>query len=116
MATSGEKRWPPVGNFVATSGEKPMAIDNRNLTQQPTFVAQKRVTQVRDPDLLWQRVGNPSAAKHLPWLARIARISPTIAPPPSSKRPVLATRLDVASTRAVAAPPAVALPVSDKIG
>ena len=27
MATSGEKRWPPVGIFVATSGEKPMAID-----------------------------------------------------------------------------------------
>ena len=27
MATSGEKRWPPVGNFVATRGEKPMAID-----------------------------------------------------------------------------------------
>jgi len=27
MATSGEKRWPPVGNFVAASGEKPMAID-----------------------------------------------------------------------------------------
>jgi hypothetical protein len=27
MATSGEKGWPPVGNFVATSGEKPMAID-----------------------------------------------------------------------------------------
>ena len=26
MATSGEKRWPPVGNFVAASGEKPMAI------------------------------------------------------------------------------------------
>jgi hypothetical protein len=28
MATGGEKRWPPVGNFVAASGEKPMAIDN----------------------------------------------------------------------------------------
>jgi hypothetical protein len=27
MATSRDKRWPPVGNFVATSGEKPMAID-----------------------------------------------------------------------------------------
>ena len=27
MATSGEKRWPPMGNFVATTGEKPMAID-----------------------------------------------------------------------------------------
>ncbi len=27
MATNGEKRWPPVGNFVAASGEKPMAID-----------------------------------------------------------------------------------------
>ena len=34
---------------------------HRNLTRQPTFVAQKRVTEVRDPDLLWQRVGNPSA-------------------------------------------------------
>ena len=43
---------------------------HRNLTRQPTFVAQKRVTEVRDPDLLWQRVGNPSAARHLPWLAR----------------------------------------------
>ena len=29
MATSGEKRWPPVGNYVAASGEKPMAIDIR---------------------------------------------------------------------------------------
>ncbi len=29
MATSGEKRWPPVGNFVAASGEKPMAIDTQ---------------------------------------------------------------------------------------
>ncbi len=27
MATSGEKRWPPAGKFVAASGEKPMAID-----------------------------------------------------------------------------------------
>ena len=39
---------------------------HRNLTRQPTFVAQKRVTQVRDPDLLWQRVGNPSAASTFP--------------------------------------------------
>jgi hypothetical protein len=30
MATSGEKSWPPAGNFVATSGEKPMAIDTQN--------------------------------------------------------------------------------------
>ena len=30
MATSGEKSWPPVGNFVAASGEKPMAIDKHN--------------------------------------------------------------------------------------
>jgi len=29
MATTGEKRWPPAGNFVATTGEKPMAIDRR---------------------------------------------------------------------------------------
>ena len=29
MATSGEKRWPPMGNFVATTGEKPMAIDRQ---------------------------------------------------------------------------------------
>jgi len=28
MATTGEKRWPPAGNFVATTGEKPMAIDS----------------------------------------------------------------------------------------
>ena len=27
MATNEEKRRPPVGNFVAASGEKPMAID-----------------------------------------------------------------------------------------
>jgi hypothetical protein len=27
MATTGEKRWPRVGNFVATGGEKQMAID-----------------------------------------------------------------------------------------
>ena len=38
---------------------------HRNLTRQPTFVAQKRVTEVRDSDLLWQRVGNPSAAEVL---------------------------------------------------
>jgi hypothetical protein len=31
MATSGKKSWPPAGNFVATTGEKPMAIDNRGL-------------------------------------------------------------------------------------
>jgi hypothetical protein len=29
MATSGEKRWPPVGNYLATNGEKPTAIDSR---------------------------------------------------------------------------------------
>jgi hypothetical protein len=29
MATSGEKRWPPVGKFVAAVGENLMAIDNR---------------------------------------------------------------------------------------
>ena len=33
MATTGEKRWPPAGNFVATTGEKPMAIDNRAARQ-----------------------------------------------------------------------------------
>jgi hypothetical protein len=29
VAASGEKRWPPVGNFVATNGENSMAIDIR---------------------------------------------------------------------------------------
>jgi hypothetical protein len=33
MATTGEKRWPPVGNFVAAIGEKPMAIDSRARAQ-----------------------------------------------------------------------------------
>jgi hypothetical protein len=28
VATSGEKRWPPVGKFVAAVGENSMAIDN----------------------------------------------------------------------------------------
>jgi hypothetical protein len=39
MATSGEKRWPPVGNFVAASGEKPMAIDKRgwSMTRRGCF-------------------------------------------------------------------------------
>ena len=27
VATSGEKRWPPVGKFVAVAGENLMAID-----------------------------------------------------------------------------------------
>ena len=36
MATSGEKRWPPVGNFVATSGEKQMAIDIQPPGMNPT--------------------------------------------------------------------------------
>ncbi len=49
-------------------------------------------------------------------LARIARTATTTAPPPSSKRPVLARCPDVASTRAAAAPPAVALPVADRSG
>jgi hypothetical protein len=31
VATSGEKTWPPVGKFVAASGEKPMAIDTRGV-------------------------------------------------------------------------------------
>jgi hypothetical protein len=30
VATSGEKRWPPVGKFVAASGENSMAIDRRH--------------------------------------------------------------------------------------
>jgi hypothetical protein len=29
MATSGEKRWPPVGSFMAAGAEKQMAIDRR---------------------------------------------------------------------------------------
>ena len=29
MATSGEKRWPSLGNFVAASGENPMAIETQ---------------------------------------------------------------------------------------
>ena len=45
--------------------------------------------------------------------ARKARTATTTAPTQSSKCHVLARRLDIASTRAVAAPPAVELPVSD---
>jgi hypothetical protein len=45
MATSGEKRWPPVGNFVAASGEKPMAIDNR--VEPMMRPAQRVVPEVR---------------------------------------------------------------------
>ena len=55
---------------------------HRNLTRQPTFVAQKRVTEVRDPDLLWQRVGESECGQHLPWLARKARPTPASAPRP----------------------------------
>ena len=66
----------------------------------------------RHPGPVGKAVPSPDASRQ-PY---IARISPTIGRPPSSERPVLATRLDVASTRAVAAPPAVALPVSDKSG
>jgi hypothetical protein len=29
VATSGEKRWPPVGKFVAAVGENLMAIDRK---------------------------------------------------------------------------------------
>src|SRR6516225_7620714 len=44
MATTGEKRWPPAGNFVATTGEKPMAIDTGRLPRdseldQPEFTS-----------------------------------------------------------------------------
>ena len=66
----------------------------------------------RHPGPVGKAVRSPDASRQ----RYIARISPTIGRPPSSERPVLATRLDVASTRAVAAPPAVALPVSDKSG
>jgi len=36
VATSGEKRWPPVGKFVAAVGENSMAIDMR-LSVRPDF-------------------------------------------------------------------------------
>ena len=42
MATSGEKRWPPVGNFVAASGEKPMAIDTGKLARPVLMGARRR--------------------------------------------------------------------------
>ena len=54
---------------------------HRNLTRQPTFVAQKRVTEVRDPDLLWQRVGESECGQHLPWLAREGRLCRRSPPP-----------------------------------
>ena len=53
MATSGEKRWPPVGVFVATSGEKPMAIDNQ-LTSEGRRLAvflTKTYTRIVNPSL-----------------------------------------------------------------
>ena len=43
MATSGEKRWPPVGNFVATSGEKPMAIDIRGTAQAAGYMLSRLI-------------------------------------------------------------------------
>ena len=52
----------------------------------------------------------------LPCKARKARTRPARAPRPNSTRPVLARCRDVASTKAVATPPAVALPVSDRPG
>ena len=45
MATSGEKRWPPVGIFVATSGEKPMAIDRG----QPASLVTRHGRREREP-------------------------------------------------------------------
>jgi hypothetical protein len=47
MATSGEKRWPPVGNFVAASGEKPMAIDTRT----PARSSPGRTPQLHAPTI-----------------------------------------------------------------
>jgi len=48
--------------------------------------------------------------------ARKARSTPASAPRPVSGRPVLARSQEVASIRAAAIPPAVALPVSDNLG
>ena len=59
----------------------------------------------------------PRASGPSPWhpsFARKARTASTKAPTPSSKRHVLATCPNAASTRAVAATGAVALPVSDR--
>ena len=53
---------------------------------------------------------------HAPSFARKARSTPASAPRQNSGRPVLARSLEVASIRAAAIPPAVALPVSDNSG
>jgi hypothetical protein len=58
--------------------------------------------------------GHHAISGSRPWVARIAGTATTTAPPPCPKRPVLARRPEVASTRAAAAPPAVALPVADR--
>jgi hypothetical protein len=56
----------------------------------------------------------PPSRADVPCIARIVRTAPRTAPTPSSKRHVLATCPNAASTRAVAAPPAVALSLSDR--
>jgi hypothetical protein len=62
VATSGEKKWPPVGKFVAAAGENLMAIDTREplfectcspldtaaLTRQPNKEDVSKLTQGLD--------------------------------------------------------------------
>ena len=53
MATSGEKSWPPVGNLVAASGEKQMAID-RGPRSEVAGVPLPSITDRARP-LCWMR-------------------------------------------------------------
>jgi len=75
MATSGEKPWPPGGNFVATAGEKPMAIDSplRPITQSGH--TESRTVTFPDPigfpsrlplqNLVFVKMSEPSGAAPL---------------------------------------------------
>jgi hypothetical protein len=74
----------------------------------------RRAIEVPSRALLSSRRGTRPRSLHPPSLARIARTESATAPPPSSKRPVLARSRDVAGMRAAAAPLAVAPPVSDR--
>jgi hypothetical protein len=76
------------------------------------FAAHTRSASARPrPAFVLRR--NSTAARQESRFAREARSTVASAPRPNSARPVLARSLEVASIRAAAIPPAVALPVSD---
>jgi hypothetical protein len=58
MATAGEKQWPRVGNFVAASGEKPMAIDIRGGADGRLLVCESPGFRSRLSRQRWHRRGD----------------------------------------------------------